>query len=237
VTTPTRLIDHIRRDSVDLSGVSTVAIDVPTGENIEQFSADLHFIYTKLGRRPVTVALVSDLGQEFDLLEDLLRHPTTVPDSSWATPESPLAPSPQQERTMQDPPFDPEKLKNLIGDITHAIHHDEDPIELTKVRKYVRKYTNVFNRGYILAYLLKQSLEGGGPRAPRRRPQTSEKQSADKQSRDRQTLSEADLGQVKVLDNYSFVEVAADKAQAAIEELNGQELRGRKLTVNFASRK
>ncbi|HKJ85042.1 MAG TPA: DbpA RNA binding domain-containing protein [Spirochaetia bacterium] len=274
VTTPTRLIDHIRRDSVDLSGVTTVAIDVPTGENIEQFSADLHFIYTKLGRRPVTVALVSDLGQEFDLLEDLLRHPTTVPNSGWATPESSLAPSPPQERTMQDLPFEPEKLKNLIGDITHAIHHDEDPIELTKVRKYVRKYTNVFNRGYILAYLLKQSLEGGGSRTPRRKQQSSDKQSPDRKSRDKQSsgekqsspdkqsvfvsigrskrvrsrdlitfftssgaLTEGDLGQVKVLDNYSFVEVAADKAQAAIEELNGQELRGRKLTVNFARRK
>ena len=268
VTTPTRLIDHIRRDSVDLSGVSTVAIDVPIGENIEQFSGDLHFVYTKLGRRPVTVALVSDLGQEFDLLEDLLRHPTTVPDSGWTTPESPLPPSPQQERIMQDLPFEPEKLKNLIGDITHAIHHDEDPIELTKVRKYVRKYTNVFNRGYILAYLLKQSMDGGGSRAPRRKQQSSEKKSAEKKSRDEQSspdkqsifvsigrskrvrsrdlvtfftssgaLGEGDLGQVKVLDNYSFVEVAADKAQAAIEELNGQELRGRKLTVNFARRK
>ncbi len=268
VTTPTRLIDHIRRDSVDLSGVTTVAIDVPTGENIEQFSADLHFIYTKLGRRPVTVAFVSDLGQEFDLLEDLLRRPTTAPDSGWATPESSLAPTPQQERTMQDLPFEPEKLKNLIGDITHAIHHDEDPIELTKVRKYVRKYTNVFNRGYILAYLLKQSLEGDGSRTPRRKQQSSDRKSSDKKSRDSQTsadkqsvfvsigrskrvrsrdlitfftssgaLSEGDLGQVKVLDNYSFVEVAADKAQAAIEELNGQELRGRKLTVNFARRK
>jgi|SRR6056297_1770573 len=154
------------------------------------------------------------------------------------------------------------------------IHHDEDPIELTKVRKYVRKYTNVFNRGYILAYLLKQSLEGGGSRTPRRKQQSSDKQSPDRKSRDKQSsgekqsspdkqsvfvsigrskrvrsrdlitfftssgaLTEGDLGQVKVLDNYSFVEVAADKAQAAIEELNGQELRGRKLTVNFARRK
>ncbi|MFW6312833.1 MAG: DbpA RNA binding domain-containing protein [Spirochaetota bacterium] len=263
VTTPTRLIDHIRRDSVDLSGVSTVAIDVPAGENIEQFSADLHFIYTKLGRRPVTVALVSDLGQEFDLLEDLLRRPTTVPDSGWATPESPLVPSSPQERTMQDLPFDPEKLKNLISDITHAIHHDEDPIELKKFRRYVRKYTNVFNRGYILAYLLKQSMDGGESRAPRRKQPSAQKQSSDRQSSpDKQSvfvsigrskrvrsrdlitfftssgaLGEGDIGQVKVLDNYSFVEVAADKAQAAIEELNGQELRGRKLTVNFARRK
>ena len=50
-------------------------------------------------------------------------------------------------------------------------------------------------------------------------------------------MSQEDIGQVKVLDNYSFVEINPDKAQMAIDSLNGTELRGRKITVNFARKK
>jgi hypothetical protein len=52
-----------------------------------------------------------------------------------------------------------------------------------------------------------------------------------------ETIENTDIGQIKILDNYSFVEVNPDKAQAAIEHLNGSEYRGRKVTVNFARRK
>ncbi|MFW5745055.1 MAG: DbpA RNA binding domain-containing protein [Spirochaetota bacterium] len=257
VATPTRLIDHIRRGSIDLSNTTTVAIDVPPDDQVEQFSADLHFIYAKLDRRPVTVALVDDLESAPSLLDDLMRRPTAVPGSTWATPTT-RPPTPRtEERIMKDLPFTPEDLKTRIDDIVHSIHHDEDPVELTLYRKYARKYTTVFNRGYILAYLLKQSLEGGGRRPSRKGGQTAAADSPDKQSifvsigrskrvRSRDLvafftsangITQDDIGQVKVLDNYSFVEVTKEKAQAVIDELNGQELRGRKLTVNFARKK
>ncbi|MFW5684215.1 MAG: DbpA RNA binding domain-containing protein [Spirochaetota bacterium] len=260
VSTPARLIDHIRRDNVDLSGITTVTVDVPPEGNIEQFSADLHFIYAKLDRRPTTFVLVSDLGRELDLLEDLLRRPVTAPDTSWASPTSRLSKPPSEERTMQDLPFDPEKLKERLREIVHAIHHDEDPEELNKYRAHARKHTSIFNRGYVLAYLLKGSMGGGGgrrPRSSRKAGTPGPAKDTDKQSifvsigrskrvrsRDLVTfftsagaVSQDDIGQVKVLDNYSFVEISSDKAQAAIDELNGQELRGRKLTVNYARKK
>ena len=50
-------------------------------------------------------------------------------------------------------------------------------------------------------------------------------------------VTESDIGQVKVLDNYSFVEVEPGKAQQAIDALNGTDFRGRKLTVNFARKR
>jgi hypothetical protein len=257
VATPARLIDHIRRGGIDLSNTTTVAIDVPPDDQVEQFSADLHFIYAKLDRRPVTVALVNDLESAPSLLDDLMRRPTAVPGSTWTTPTT-RPPTPRtEERIMKDLPFKPEDLKTRIDDIVHSIHHDEDPVKLTMYRKYVRRYTTIFNRGYILAYLLKQSLEGGGRRQSRKGGQTEAAGSPDKQSifvsigrskrvrsRDLVTfftsangVTQDDIGQVKVLDNYSFVEVTKGKAQAVIDELNGQELRGRKLTVNFARKK
>ncbi len=264
IAPPARIIDHIRRDTIDLSAVSTVAISLPRDENAEQFSADLHFIYAKLGRRPTTIVLVADLGKEFDLLEDLLRRPITATDCSWV-PQSAPSRSNHEERTMSDLPFDPEQLKRLIDAAVHAIHHEEDPVELNQYRKLARKYTTPFNRGYILAYLLKQSLEGQAGGGRPRKERTARKQdetNSDKSTSDKQSIfvsigrskrvrsrdlitfftsadaiSQDDIGQVKVLDNYSFVEVALEKAQTAVDELNGKELRGRKLTVNFARKK
>ena len=50
-------------------------------------------------------------------------------------------------------------------------------------------------------------------------------------------VSEGDLGPIKVLDNYSFVEIETSKAQQAIDALDGTDFRGRKLTVNFARKR
>lgn len=254
VAAPARIIDHIRRDTIDLSELSTVVVDLSGEGSIEQFSADLHFIYAKLDKRPTTVVLAADLGREFDLLEDLMRRPTTIADTAWASSPRPSTTS-HEESTMSDLPFDPDRLKDRVADIVRAIHHEEDAVELTAWRKHVRRHTTVFNRGYVLAYLLKQNMEGQGrPSRPPKKQSDSEQEkqsifvsigrSKRVRSRDLITfftsadgINQEDIGQVKVLDNYSFVEVNPDKAQAAIDDLNGKEFRGRKLTVNFARRK
>jgi len=43
-----------------------------------------------------------------------------------------------------------------------------------------------------------------------------------------------DIGIIRVLDNYSFVQVRTSAADAVIQTLNGQSFRGRTLTVNYA---
>lgn len=45
------------------------------------------------------------------------------------------------------------------------------------------------------------------------------------------------VGAIKIMDNYSFVEVDRDVSSKVIEHLDGSEVRGRKLTVNRARRK
>ncbi len=51
------------------------------------------------------------------------------------------------------------------------------------------------------------------------------------------SITSDDIGQIKILDNYSFVELANDKTDSAIQALNNTEFRGRKLTVNYARKK
>jgi hypothetical protein len=269
VATPERLIDHIRRDNVRLDRVETVAVLVPDQSSVEQFSADLHFIYAKLPGRTTTIVFTSSLGVELDLVEDLLKRPRTVSADDLRHDQTRTFPVDQKEKTMKQLPFDPAEIKSKVREIVKAIHEDEDPVELTQYRKWVRRNTSIFNRGYILAYLLKYSAGGGGNRSRGRRgksqdqtnrtesgrtaPETDEsKQSIfvsigrSKRVRARDLItfftsadgvSQDDIGQVKVLDNYSFVEVNTEKAQAVIDALNGQEFRGRNLTVNFARKK
>jgi hypothetical protein len=46
-----------------------------------------------------------------------------------------------------------------------------------------------------------------------------------------------DIGSIRILDNYSFVQVRDNKADEIIAALNGVKFRGRTLTVNFAKPK
>jgi hypothetical protein len=43
-----------------------------------------------------------------------------------------------------------------------------------------------------------------------------------------------DIGAIRILDNYSFVQVRSSAADTIIEALNGQSFRGRTLSVNYA---
>ncbi|MBI9101156.1 MAG: DbpA RNA binding domain-containing protein [Spirochaetales bacterium] len=45
------------------------------------------------------------------------------------------------------------------------------------------------------------------------------------------------IGTIKILDSYSFVDIHIDHADAAVNNLNEQEFRGRKLTVNYAKKR
>ncbi|MDR1142829.1 MAG: DbpA RNA binding domain-containing protein [Spirochaetaceae bacterium] len=47
-------------------------------------------------------------------------------------------------------------------------------------------------------------------------------------------VSRDDIGTIRILDNYSFVQVRTGAADTVIQALNGQHFRGRTLTVNYA---
>lgn len=250
------LIDRLRRDDRAARSLSLCILDALEAERAEQFGADLQFIYTKLHTAPRTIAFVPPGQEKHSMLLELLRRPATTEIAEI----EPARPSrehqrPHEEQEMSELPFDKAALKEKIAEILREIHEEEDPIEMTRVKKMVRSQTSVFNRGYITAYLLKQALSNGSK--GKRQRKDRETSSGDHQSvfvsvgRNRRVhtrdlitfftsadgITRDDIGQIKVLDNYSFVEVSKEKAQAAIDALNGQELRGRKLTVNFARRK
>ena len=50
-------------------------------------------------------------------------------------------------------------------------------------------------------------------------------------------LTPAEIGEVRVFDKYSFVDIASARAADAIARLSGVELKGRPITVNYAKKK
>jgi RNA-binding protein YlmH len=45
------------------------------------------------------------------------------------------------------------------------------------------------------------------------------------------------IGDIRVLDNYSFLEIDSALAEQAIAELSGSELKGKQISVNYARKK
>ncbi len=151
-----------------------------------------------------------------------------------------------EQRTKNDFPSE-EKIAGQIEEIIRQIHEEENPDELNYYRKLVRKHVPFFTRGYFAAYLLKN---GSTPRKTKKNSTqfTSMFVGVGKNRRvfprdliqlfsTVDGVSAEDVGEIKILDNYSFAEITTEKASDLIRELNGTEYRGRKLTVNFAKRK
>lgn len=140
-----------------------------------------------------------------------------------------------------------DKVKEQIEEIIRQIHDEENPDELNYYRKMVRKHVPFLMRGYFAAFLLKN---GSVPRKQKKDSgqYTSMFVGVGKNRRvfprdliqlfsTVESISAEDIGEIKILDNYSFAEITTEKAPDLIRELNGTEYRGRKLTVNFARRK
>lgn len=134
-------------------------------------------------------------------------------------------------------------IQKKIENIIKTIKEDENPEVMDTYKKMVKKHVPFPLRAYFTAYLLKNSLEG-----ERDESYTTLFVSVGKNRKvfpkDLSRLftgaikvEPTDIGQIRILDNYSFIDVPSGKAQAAIDALNGKEFRGRKITVNYARKK
>ncbi|MFP3959576.1 MAG: DbpA RNA binding domain-containing protein [Spirochaetaceae bacterium] len=258
VGTTERVIDHIRRDNLDLSGVELCVIDEPDAEAAGGFNADLHYIYSKFGGYPQSAVFTHEQHEALAEIMSLLRRPSVIPLSSRQRHEvgaedgKRRSKSTQEEsrtvstRTFTDLMSD-EKLKQQIEDIIQDIQENEDPDEMNAYRKLIRKRVPLSRRTYFAAYLLKHF--GSAPKQPKQTNKSGEfttvfvgvGKNRKVFPRDLIQLftnvdgvTGDDIGQIKILDKYSFIEVSKDKAQATIDELSGKEYRGRKLNVNYS---
>lgn len=297
VASTERVIDHIRRENLDLHKVRLCVVDLPADGSASGFNADLEYIFTKFPRTPQTAVFTREHTDNVDDVAALLRRPASIARAAWEK-NGRTRNSFGKERAVSIKSFDElrkdEVLQKRLKDIVKEIHDEEDPDELNAYKKIIKRNVPLFARAYFAAYLLKYAQRGenalkrgrgekapskGGPEKGEKgpkgggngKPEKGEKgekggkQEANQKSRSDEgfqsifvsvgknrkvfprdfvqlftnvdSVENDDLGQIKILDNYSFVEVSENKAQTVIDSLNGTEFRGRKLTVNYARKK
>ncbi len=144
-------------------------------------------------------------------------------------------------------PSQDEVLRGRIADIVKRIRESEDPSQLNRLRALIRRNVPFFLRGYFAAFLLKESVGKFATAVPQGEMKTlfvSIGKNRKAFPRDLSRLFSAALqvnpssiGNIKVLDNYSFVDLPGSLADKAIELLDGSDFRGRKITVNHARKR
>jgi len=145
------------------------------------------------------------------------------------------------------PPSEEQVFRGMIRQILKRIKEEEDPETLNRYRSIVRKNVPLTLRSYFTAYMFKQSL-GGEKKKKRGSKITKLFLSMGKNRRvfprdliqlfmDRLKAERSQIHEIKVLDNYSFVEVDSSLGERAIKELSGIEFKGKKLVVNYARKR
>ena len=157
-----------------------------------------------------------------------------------------------------------EAVKEALNTILKNIRSAEDPHEMDIFKKLIKKSVPLTMRSYVGAYLLKQMMERGGQKSYQpRRSSSLQGEPRNNESREGFTtlffsigknrrvypkdlsrllstatsLPPEDIGTIRILDSYSFIEIRDKQAGGVIETLNGSEFRGRKLTVNYARKR
>jgi ATP-dependent RNA helicase DeaD len=150
-------------------------------------------------------------------------------------------------------------LQDFIKDIVRKVQEEEDPQILALYKKMFTQNVSFFNRLNVAACLLKllyerKSAAAGHPSRVSHKPAVRGETKIlffglgkNRKIFPRDitgmilskfpAMDKSDIGDIRILDSYSFVEVAEKQAQPIIDALNGCEYRGKTLAVNYARKK
>lgn len=139
-----------------------------------------------------------------------------------------------------------DSMISAIDALLVKVREETDPEDLKVYKKIFKKTVPFHLRSWATAYLLKQAVE---PKSRRKITNgTTLFVSVGKNRRvyprdliqlliGTGKISREEIGEIKVLDSYSFITVKEASAPKAIDNLDGINYRGRSLVVNFAKKK
>ena len=248
ISTPDKIIDHIRLGNFDFDSILTCIVDCGD-EQYNGFSKDIEFIrsafsvltrfwvFTKDREMiPIFHHLLNDIEPQIIYSDRGLRSST----------------SERQEEEMEFSADQEIKFAEIIKKMVKNIKEEEDADEMNQYKKLVKRNVPFTMRGYFSAYLFKTLMTNTKP---------AHAQSQNRADKDYKTLffnigrtrglnpqallrfiastaevDSSEIGQIKVHDNYSFVDVAEPNVQKVMDALNSKVYRGRTLAVNFAKK-
>ncbi len=246
IGTTNRIIDHLRRNNLQLKQLKTLILDITqTGER-SSFDKDILFIFTKLSKKVTILIFIRDY-RNLNALGSIIKRPTVSYIKVRKKENLHKYKNSSQESKMTD---DEEKrVKTKIEEIVSAIKEGEDPLILKDYKKLIRKYVPFHIRGYFSAFLFKNLVQGSSIKQKKisgnmqtvfinigktRRVYPKDLLLFFQKSL---SLTTDQIGSIKVLANYSFVDLDKKVAAEAVEHLDGKTFRGKKIIVNFARKK
>ena len=154
--------------------------------------------------------------------------------------------------------MDKEKAKGNLKEILDKIHSETDIKQLHECHKLYKKEVSLFKRSWVAAWLFMYYNQRETPSPQTEKPAVENILSEEESKRlfisigknrrlfpreiimlimSKTSASREDIGAIRILDNFSFVQVKDTKADEIIEKLTGHRFRGRTLTVNYAKPK
>ncbi len=248
ISTPDKIIDHIRLGNFDLDAIMTCIVDCGD-DQYYGFSKDIEYIrsaFSVLTRFWVFTKDREMIPIFHHLLDDI------DPQIIYSDRGIKSSTSERQEEKMELSADLESKYAEIIKKMVKSIKEEEDADEMNQFKKLVKRNVPFTMRGYFSAYLFKSLMTNTKPaHAP----------SQNRADKDYKTLffnigrtrglnpqallrfiastaeiDSAEIGQIRVHDNYSFVDVAEPNVQKVLDNLNSKVYRGRTLAVNFAKK-
>lgn len=147
--------------------------------------------------------------------------------------------------------FDKEKAGNNLAVVTDKMRSETDPALLNEYRKLFKKNLSFFRRSWAAAWLLMYYDQKENPVKKQGLSEDTSVQLFISIGRNRRLfpkdilslilsktqLARDDIGIIKILDNYSFVQVRSTAADTIINAINGINFKGRIIAVNYAKPK
>lgn len=258
VATSERLIDHIRRNNISLQNVQYSILDINDKNGSSGFYKDLLFIYSKLPSKFQTIALGPRILKT-GTMDTILKRPQFLNRADWcqanenkSLPETSKEEIAKVKNGTKEIENSHDFLKSEIHNLREIITGQENPEILNEYRRIFRRNVPLHLRAYISAFLLKEYFAGRGDRRDDKgnnKDGTSTLFVSIGKTRkvfprdlsrlfsEALKLPTSIIGSIKVLDNYSFIEIPDSETERAIKLLNDSDYRGRKITVNYARKK
>jgi superfamily II DNA/RNA helicase len=246
ISTPEKIIDHIRLGNFNIDSILTCIVDCGD-DQYNGFSNDIEFIHSAFSVLTRFWVFTKD-REMIPIFHHLLIDPQIIYSDRGIKSST----SERQEEKMEFSADQEAKYAELIKKMVKNIKEEEDANEMNQYKKLVKRNVPFTMRGYFSAYLFKTLMTNTKPaHAP----------SQNKADKDYKTLffnigrtrglnpqamsrfiaataevDSAEIGQIRVHDNYSFVDIAEPFVQKVIDGLNSKQYRGRTLAVNFAKK-
>lgn len=263
--TPGAIIDRLRRNELRSDRLERIVAVLPHADDLG-FAADLAYILTKVDSRP-ELWIVSDRSISDEILTRIpVRRVRTVYTSTRDGREKGAPTVGKRNVSYISRPDELKKIVDeVIRTIHDEADPDEMNAYRRFIKRNVSVFSRGYFTAFLLREIARRDgVAGISRRSTESRPDPKNDRPIEGNvpAEKRQTLfvsigknrrvypkdfltlfTELDqvegekIGQIKILDNYSFVEVDEEVADAIIGAYNGYEFRGRKLTVNYARNK